>query len=391
MMASPDVIIVGAGISGCSAAYNLAALGLKVEIIEKHKPASMASGWTLAGVRQSGRENSEIPLAKFSVDIWPHLNEILGYKTGYTQKGNLRLARTEKEVQIITSLVKEQKKLGLDIEYLPSRNEIIKFVPNISENILAASFCKTDGHADPISTVNAYKMASENLNAQYNCDEEVKNIIVKNGTFKAVITDKRLISGGACILANGIHINSLIQQHGLSVPLQIPIVTVVQTEPTEISLTPVLGVANANLAMRKENNGRIRFTSGLNKWEGRIKYISNKPYVHPSIESFSNTIEIAASVLPDLKTCNIKNLWGGLIDLTPDSLPIIDQAPGIEGLLIASGFSGHGFGIAPAVGEILRDMAIGIKPKLPIDAFNYNRFQNYSTNEFDKNESTLYG
>ena len=100
-MNSPDVVIVGAGITGCATAFELSKSGLKIQVIEKYKPGAMASGWTLAGVRQSGRHSAEIPLAKYSVEKWPNLAEILGGSTGYTQNGNLRLARTIEEEKII--------------------------------------------------------------------------------------------------------------------------------------------------------------------------------------------------------------------------------------------------------------------------------------------------
>ena len=123
-MISVDVVIVGAGIIGCSTAFELSKSGLKIEVIEKHQPGAMGSGWTLAGVRQSGRHYAEIPLAKYSVDRWSCLNEILDHRTNYKQEGNLRLARNTNEDKIIQNLVKEQKKNGLEIEYLKNTKEI---------------------------------------------------------------------------------------------------------------------------------------------------------------------------------------------------------------------------------------------------------------------------
>ena len=92
---SPDVVIVGAGITGCVTAYELSKSGLRVQVIEKYYPASMGSGWTLAGVRQSGRHPAELPLAQYSVEKWLNLDEALDADTGYVQAGNLRLARSE--------------------------------------------------------------------------------------------------------------------------------------------------------------------------------------------------------------------------------------------------------------------------------------------------------
>ena len=106
-----DVVIVGAGIIGCSTAFELSELGLKVEVVEKYKPGAMGSGWTLAGVRQSGRHETEIPLAKYSVKEWFTLSDKLDGKTHYKQEGNLRLARNEDEDKKIIRNMKRGNKL----------------------------------------------------------------------------------------------------------------------------------------------------------------------------------------------------------------------------------------------------------------------------------------
>ena len=92
---APDALVVGAGVTGLSAALALARAGARVEVLERHVPGAMASGWTLAGVRQSGRHPAELPLARRAVSLWRELDERLDAPTGYRQGGNLRLARNE--------------------------------------------------------------------------------------------------------------------------------------------------------------------------------------------------------------------------------------------------------------------------------------------------------
>ena len=108
-MANPDIVIVGGGINGCAAAYHLAREGHRVAVVERYRPAAMASGWTLAGVRQSGRDPAELPLARAAVDLWASLDAELGADTGYRREGNLRLARTDSEAEIIHRLVEDQR------------------------------------------------------------------------------------------------------------------------------------------------------------------------------------------------------------------------------------------------------------------------------------------
>src|SRR3954462_14383128 len=104
----PEVVVIGAGISGAAAAYELATAGLSVTLLDRYGPAAMASGWTLAGVRQSGRHPAELPLAQAAVADWEHLSDKLGAPTHYTRRGNLRPARTEVDFTALAAMVEAQ-------------------------------------------------------------------------------------------------------------------------------------------------------------------------------------------------------------------------------------------------------------------------------------------
>ncbi|RYE61214.1 MAG: FAD-binding oxidoreductase, partial [Oxalobacteraceae bacterium] len=112
--AMADVVVIGAGISGASTAYELAVQGHDVVLVDRYGPAAMASGWTMAGVRQSGRHPAELPLARAAVDMWASLHERLDGETHYRRGGNLRCARTPKEVEAIHTIVASQSSAGLD-------------------------------------------------------------------------------------------------------------------------------------------------------------------------------------------------------------------------------------------------------------------------------------
>ena len=151
----PDVLIIGAGISGCAAAYELAREGYKVHVLERYAPGAMASGWTLAGVRQSGRDPAELPLAQRAVRLWTTLSQRLEADTGYRQHGNLRLARNAAEVEVIRALVAAPANAGLGLRLLEDPADIRELAPCLSAQVLAASYCASDGHADPLATLAA--------------------------------------------------------------------------------------------------------------------------------------------------------------------------------------------------------------------------------------------
>ena len=388
---SPDIVIVGAGITGCATAYELSQAGLKVEVIEKYVPAAMASGWTLGGVRQSGRLQPELPLAKYSIEQWSQLSRTLDYDTGYVQEGNLRLARNEKEVKAIEALARKQKSHGLDIVYLSDIKEIQAIAPCVSSDILAASFCPTDGHADPVATVNAYKEAAQRNGSVFRIGESVETLSTEGNKLSAVITSRRTIRASRCLLACGMGVNQLIHRFGIRVPLSLAIATVIQTTPAAALLKPVLGVVDGAITLRQERDGKFRLSSGVQKWNGAVIEKDGQPYVFPSSEKVYSTLKAGFEICPSLKGLQMRRFWGGSIDLTPDALPVLDKLPGIEGVYVASGFSGHGFGIAPAVGHILYHLILGTIPKLAFQSFALERFEKNQTDIGPEPVATLQG
>ena len=384
-----DFVIVGAGINGCAAAYQLAREGQRVVVVERYAPAAMASGWTLAGVRQSGRDLAEMPLALGAVAIWPGLAEELGAPTGYRQEGNLRLARDDAEVARIRRMVDEQRKAGLELAFLPSNEDVREIAPALAPSILAASHCPTDGHADPVATVQAFRSAAERHGAVFRLGEQALSIETEGSRLVGVATGQGRIGCGGCIVAAGVHSNALLAPLGFGIPMRINMTTIVQSEPVPPLLKQVLGVAAADFAGRQQIDGRLRMSGGSRPWHG-VMVDGAVPTVRPPADAISKTIEKAASALPALRDARIARFWAGLIDQTPDGLPVIERAPELEGLVIAAGFSGHGFGIGPMTSLVLRDLALGDEPRLSLGAFQRARFSNFSGDWGDV-RSKLYG
>lgn len=372
-----DVIVVGAGIVGVATALALAEHGADVEVIERYRPAAMASGWTLAGVRQSGRHAAELELARAAVAIWRTLDDRLEADTGYRQGGNLRLARTPAEAEVITRLVDDQRAAGLDIELLDPAG-IRAVAPCLSRDIALASFCASDGHADPVATVEAFRAAAERRGVRFRLGTAVLSVATGPGPrgrrFRSLTTSGGTVAGGTCLLAAGIQTNDLLVDLGLSLPMTTPLVAVIQTAPLPAALAPVIGVANADLAVRQQVDGRFRFTSGAEPSPPNLVEVDGRPAVHPSAAAVAGTIGRVAGVLPMIADAPVARIWGGLLDLTPDALPVLDRVPGIDGLVVAAGFSGHGFGIAPAVARALAELVLDRRPALALDAFRFDRF-----------------
>lgn len=368
-----DVVVIGAGISGAASAYELATAGHSVVLVDRYGPAAMASGWTLAGVRQSGRDPAELPLARAAVGIWGDLHERLGAPTQYRRGGNLRLGRDADETTVLRAIVHDQAAAGLDIEYLDGSDAVRHVAPAVTPNAVGATYCHSDGHADPHASVRAYVDAAERAGATLRFGETATRIGVDHGRVTGVTTTRGFIPAGHVVLAAGIFGNDLLEPLGLHVPLDIRVVTVVRTRPVEPVLAQVIGVANAECAGRQEVTGRFRFTNGGKGWVGRMED-GERPVVRPTTGDVADTIALFSALVPAMRDAEIEEVWAGLIDQTPDALPVL-QCPGDpQGLVIAMGFSGHGFCLGPITGRIMAALVEGRDPDLELDPFRIERF-----------------
>ena len=167
---------------------------------------------------------------------------------------------------------------------------------------------------------------------------------VTNGCrrFNAIETANGSIAAGNAMLATGVQTNLLLGSLGVNIPMTTPLVSAFQTIPVTTSLGPVIGVANGDLAVRQQIDGRLRFTGGAEQLNANLDVSGKYPAVHPPAASISRVISSVSSVLPFVSQTPICRIWGGLLDLTTDALPVIGCVPSIDGLYVAAGFSGHG-------------------------------------------------
>lgn len=385
-----DVVVVGGGISGVAAAYELAKAGARVTLLERGELASMASGWTLAGVRQSGRHPAELPLATAAVRRWETLAEEIETDVEYRQNGNLRLARTQEEVPVIERVVADGQALGLDLTFLADPSAVRAVAPALSPEILAASYCPTDGHANPTLTVAAFARASERHGATIQTGTPVFVITVSGGRVTGVTTTGGGIAADAVVVVAGVYTPGLLAPLGIDLPLRIGHVAALQTTPVPIALRQVLGVANADFAGRRQVDGRLRFTAGGTDWPYTADDLEDGyDAVQPNALEIAGLIQRASQILPTIADAKIARVWGGLLDMTPDALPVIERAPEVEGLVVAAGFSGHGFCLGPVTGQILCDLALRGGTTLPIEPFQRSRFAHGSAHAGDA--PTLHG
>ncbi len=388
MALSSSVVVIGGGISGTAAAFELARRGVSVTLLERGELASMASGWTLAGVRQSGRHPAELPLASAAVTRWAGLADELDADVEYRREGNLRIALNETDVPTIREVVATGNAAGIAMLYLDGADAVREVAPALTGDLAGALFCPTDGHANPHLTVAAYAAAARREGATLRTGIAVTAIQTEGSRVVGVMTTEGAIACERVVLAAGVYTPYLLDPLGIRLPLSVVHVPAVQTVPLPRMLGQVLGVASGGFAGRQEVSGRFRLTGFSNPWNETWHDDDN---VRPTTDQVRDTIEWATRLVPAIRQARVALVWGGLIDKTPDALPVIERTPEIDGLIVAAGFSGHGFCLGPVTGEILADLATTGTTAYPIAPFNRARLNSAHTPEAVASAVTLHG
>jgi len=367
-----DVVIIGGGVIGNAAAYYLAKAGKSVIVLEKSDDigdgGSTRNG---GGVRQSGRHPAEMPLAIYGVqNLWPGLSEALGVNVEYYQEGNLRLGKTEVHMNILQNLVDKGKALGLELD-LVSGDVARGINPYLSDEVMGAIWCPTDGHANPLLVTLAFYKKARELGARFITGETVTEIRKVKGKARKVITEANVYEGDKIILAAGYASRKIAESIGIDLLMKQVLLEVLVTEAQPKMFYQMLGTAGADFYGHQSTHGSFVFggTSGLDAYATED---DKKPTAGMTAPSICRGI---ISYFPEMAEFKIIRTWAGYIDDTADHIPVISHIEEVPGLIVACGFSGHGFGISPSVGMLLSEMAMDQRTTLNIEPFRYDRFK----------------
>jgi sarcosine oxidase subunit beta len=342
-----DVVVVGAGIIGAATAYYLARAGVDVLLLDRGGP-SASGGATQAcagGVRQQGRVACEIPLAIRAVRLWEKLGSELEADLHYRQDGMFVVTDDPQHVATLEHRVQQEQSRGLAV-HMVYGEDLHRQVPGLSPRMLAGSSCPTDGHADPLSTVAAFCSAAARLGARMRWFCPAIGFLIENGRIAAVKTNGGPIPCKQIVLAAGIWSRPLAQTFGLSLPLQAATLQMMVTARRPHRLDPVLGWLGHGLSLKQVPSGGFVIGGG---WPGRCELSSGRTQLLPG--AIAKSAATALGIYPGIAGVPVVRAWAGIEAFSSDEMQLLGPVPEIEGLMLATGFSGHGFGIGPAVGE----------------------------------------
>lgn len=377
MNQTADVIIIGGGINGCAAAYYLAKKGVK-DVIVLEASDSIGHGGSSrngGGVRQSGRDVRELPYVMYGIQhLWPGLSDELGVDVEYTQKGNLRLGKTEKHLEKLKTLADNAKKVGLDVRMI-GKEEVKEINPYLSDDIIGASWCPTDGHANPLMATLGYYKKSLSMGVRYYTGAEVQSLKKVKGRLRQVILkDGTIFEGEKVIVAAGYESRYIVRTVGIDVPMTRYFDQALVTEMQPEMFPQMLGTADANFYGHQTKHGSFVFGSDCGLEETMDMPLNEMKTISMTLPSSCRAIE---GYIPALKDAKIVRSWGGWLDMCLDGVPVISPVDVVPGLILACGFTGHGFGSAPAVGLILAQMAMEEETVVDMSALRYDRFNPY--------------
>ncbi|MDD2258239.1 MAG: FAD-binding oxidoreductase [Bacilli bacterium] len=379
MRMKADYVVIGAGISGCSIAYNLAKKNQKnIIVIDKGYLTSGATGRCGAGIRQQWGTKMNCLLAKASIEFFEHAQEILKYDKDleFKQKGYLILAVTEEEDKDFSKNVKLQNSLGIPSVKL-NKEEAKQIVPHLNTNaFISATFCKTDGHLNPFLITDAFYQAAKNLGVEFYFHEEVLDIIIKEGIIEKVITNKREIYTSNVINAAGGYANEIAEMVGINAYVYPERHEILVTEPVENMQGPMVMSFGKNLYCQQVPHGSFLMgRTTLNEKKGH-----NIESSWQFLDEMSKTV---CELLPAIGKLRVIRQWAGLYTVSPDRQPIISKT-NIKGFYLACGFSGHGFMFAPMTGLLLSEIILGEELSIDINELSIDRFEKQNTFVYEK-------
>ena len=415
--ARADVVIIGGGIAGISALLSLAEKKVSAVLVEKGQLAGEQSSRNWGFCRTQGRAMAEIPLALESLRQWDRMDQRVGGDVGFTRAGACYLCETPSQVAAYEAWLDSARQWQVQSRIL-STDEVDAVLPGSSRRWAGALYTPNDGRAEPQLAVPLMAQAARRLGAVIVTNCAARGFETKAGRVSGVITERGTIACDAVVLAGGAWSRLFCGNMGVDFPQLKILGSVMRTEP--LDGPPEIAVAGPDFAFRKRKDGGYTIAR-RNKYEAHVvpdsfrllprflpAMVSTRheyrirlfgrfqeemriprrwaldqpspfeatrildPAPNPAIVEESRRNLIRA--FPAFAPMRIAQSWGGLIDTTPDAVPVIGPVQAVPGFFLMSGFSGHGFGIGPGAGRLMAELVTGATPVVDPAPFRFDRF-----------------
>jgi sarcosine oxidase subunit beta len=363
---STDVTIVGGGVAGCAAAVALRKAGLSVVLLEKGLCGAAASGVNFGGVRQQGRNLAELPLARRSRAIWDRLAEMLGEDVEFQATGHIKLARSQADMAELERYARDAAEYGLTLQILGA-NAACAELPWLSEKVAGASLSPEDGAANPRLVGPAFARLARGLGADVR-EHAPAVAAARDGDLFETRTEGLTVTSRFLVNTAGTGAGRVAGWFGEEAPLGPVVPNMLVTEPLPIFVTRSVGVCGGDVYVRQVSRGNVILGGGRGWGDADLNW--SRPVTEQSLTGMAKTLDL----VPALKGAQVIRSWAGIDGQMPDRIPVIGLSKTVPNLVHAFGFSGHGFQLGPAIGEIIAELITDGRSASPLEPFAIDRF-----------------
>jgi glycine/D-amino acid oxidase-like deaminating enzyme len=412
------VVVIGGGIIGVCTAFFLARKGIPVVLCEKGEIAGEQSSRNWGWCRKMGRDPREVPLATEALRLWAEMNTLAGGETGFRRSGIVYLCRTKKDLAKREAWLEQVgKPAGLDSRLL-TRDQMNRALPGLAGSWLGALSTPSDGRAEPAHAAPAIAKGARRSGATILTQCAVRGIETVGGRIAGVVTERGTIACESVVLAGGAWSQLFCRSIDLRLPQLRVLSSVMRTEP--LAGGPEACASGFGFGLRKRLDGGYTVAS----WSGNVvdivpdtlrffgdffpamrmqrgnvrlrlggrfvrdllqprRWRMDRPSPFEAVRTLDPPAHQAilkqarahvTEAFPVFHTMRVAESWGGMIDVTPDGIPVISGVDALPGFFIATGFTGHGFGISPAAGRLMAELVMGETPVVDPAPFRYSRF-----------------
>jgi glycine/D-amino acid oxidase-like deaminating enzyme len=412
-VSTADIVIIGGGIIGVSAALFLASQGLSVVLCEKGHIAGEQSSRNWGWVRRMGRDPRELPLIVKAFEIWDGIDRLVGEDVGFRRTGIAYICADDGDISHHEAWLRNAGEYARD-SHMISGVELAGILPGAATRYRGALYTPSDGRAEPQKAAPAIARAALRQGATVLQTCAVRAIETTAGRISGVVTERGHIRAPIVLVAGGAWSSRLLGGLGIRLPKLTVRSSVLRTGPVDggpegaawapgfayrkrldggytiaegttsrheigpdsfrylIDFLPMIRREWRDISLRISPEFSAHLTSGD---RGGLIYEQNRVLdpeaIGPTVDAARAAMEAVFPVLSGVPTLQ---RWAGYIDATPDAVPVIAPVQSLPGLIIATGFSGHGFGVGPAAGHLAADIALGRTPIVDPAPFRYERF-----------------
>src|SRR3954471_15943794 len=379
MGSSPDVVVVGAGVVGAACAFQLAATGVRVKLLDRSFVASGSSGACEGNVLAWDKElERELPLALRSADLWAELAERLPDDFEYDRKGSLVVAETDEELAASAQRAQTLAGLGVRGEVLDA-GALRREEPYAAHDLPGGVLYPADAQLEPRLATAALVKAAVAKGASLTLERSVDRLLrSRDGRVTAIETSGGRLPAGAVVIAAGVWTPALLETAGLSVPVTPRKGQIVVLERSPVRFRRKLSEAGYVAAVEADHAALQIAMVVESTVSGTALLGSSRQHV-----GFDREVDLsvagaiarrAARFFPVLRDARALRVYAGLRPLTPDHIPIIGPFADAPNVCVATGHEGAGIGLAPATGELVAAWHTGSPSSIPLSWFSPDRF-----------------